>query len=649
MHNLRRTAWAACFATLILFGCTRSRAAESVRDGGTMNDVILQRLGKVVAGRQNPPRDGVDSIDGRPIVLWRGNAPAAVLYYRFRTHALGLDGEERIERLDEQPAEAGVGQKRGPFPLVCGSQWSLTGKPVEGEDSFDMGQIATADVNGDGVDELLLPRYDGAIGVYGVDRMLFEQPALQAPKGAGYRVKDSFTARLKGRDVVFFLLFLESKADTRKTDPQAIAKAEKYAILRVDKRGISRIPLPRVSVPTIRVHAVGAISRPRSAEIDEILVLFKAGESERKVYLSRQRGDGSAIAPPKEVYVHIDTSALTFKFLPDTAHAILADRNSAHLYFIRPDKATNWIADIDLHPLGGSPYSTTILHPVDPGTDPKMIVAVAKGGEEGFDSRAIYAINSEGNCFRPNPAGNTWQPTPSHEPFLQLTSPTKGHRLIGLLSQPGADILLAVYSREAELKSLTEEETMAAADRFLQPTLTEQLRKANLEFTPERFKELYSYSFSREERKRRGVTEQITTANAWRRLLPDSYQKALSMMKDDFNLAVTSHLNRTLLFRYPFNPEEYRNIDEYRVWLDGLKLAPDTVFEVVHRGEIAARFNVAGYIPHLLDQTTMGFPFDFRAGTSGATVVSPLDTTPSPELAKQPLGFYLVRLAGKAF
>jgi hypothetical protein len=65
MRNLRRAAWTACFATLILFGCTRSWAEEPVRDGGTMSDVILQRLGNVVAGKQNPPRDGADSIDGR--------------------------------------------------------------------------------------------------------------------------------------------------------------------------------------------------------------------------------------------------------------------------------------------------------------------------------------------------------------------------------------------------------------------------------------------------------------------------------------------------------------------------------------------------------------------------------------------------------
>jgi hypothetical protein len=98
-------------------------------------------------------------------VLWHGSTLAAALYTRLSSHAVGLTGEQRIERFDEQAGEGWLGRKRGPFPLVFGSPWSLEGKTLDDSDSFDTFNIVTADVNGDGVDELILPRANGAVAV----------------------------------------------------------------------------------------------------------------------------------------------------------------------------------------------------------------------------------------------------------------------------------------------------------------------------------------------------------------------------------------------------------------------------------------------------------------------------------------------------
>ena len=638
MRNLRRAAWTACLATLILFGCTRSRAAAPARDGGTMNGVAFRRLGKVVLGNQRPSsKDSTDSVDARPIVLWHGSTPAAVLYRRVHSRALGISWEERIERCDQQPGESWIERKRGPFPLVFGSPWSLTGKKQASGESFDTASVVTADVNGDGVDELLLPRFNGAIGVYSVEKLLFQQPALTAPAGMRYRVQSSFTAKLKDHDVVLFLLALGRDEDGD-VEPGDRTKVDQYAILRVDQRGVTRIPLPRTTVPIFMASAVGALNRPGSTDLDEILLLYAADNHGPKMYLSRQRPDGSTIAPPRMLYVDIDFDALRFLFLRETAQAIVANDQRGHVYFMQPEKAANWITDIDLHPLPPAEKSVQVLYAMDPGSDPKVVIAKDAGEKQGPDSSVIYAINREGKCLRPGPAPNTWQPMPNLEPFLRLTSPSKYHWFAGLLPQPGTDILLAVYSRENGAKVLTEEDILSAADAFLQPELVAERRKRYLAMT---MKDFNAYpSRENKERKRKGITKEVSTVEEWQAILPDSYQQVLDTRKGQLITDLRIELEAGL--RDGMDALKLRDGPGYEAWLKGLKLTAQTVFQVIRGAQVVATFDVPGFVPSALESNTMGLPFDFRTDAAGVGVVLPMDITPSPEATKQPLGFFQV-------
>jgi hypothetical protein len=608
-----------------------------------MSDLVFQRLGKVVPGKQNAGKNSEDRIDGKPIVLWHGSTLAAALYTRLSSHAVGLTGEQRIERFDEQAGEGWLGRKHGPFPLVFGSPWSLEGKTLDDSDSFDTFNIVTADVNGDGVDELILPRANGAIAVYSVDKELFHYSALDAPKGMRFEVKTTHTAKLKGRDVVFFLLALKRKQG-HKVHDEALTGVERAAILRVDQREISRVPLPKTDGAIEEAHAIGALNRPGSPDIDEILMLFDTGESSRKTYLSRQRPDGSTIAPPKEVYVPINPSSLSFLFLAETTQAMLADRQDAHLYFIRPDKPANWLADIDLKPLAASPYQIQILQPVEPGADAKVMVAVENRRKDtNFDNEALYAVNSEGQCFRPEPAKDTWQPIGKREPFLRLTSPSPDHRFVGVGSQPGTDIVLAVFSREAKMKELTEEEVMEAADRFLQPAIVAERRKYH-EVSMRDYK--FSSTQVDSERKLKGITTEISSVEQWKTTLPDSYQSALKSNRFDLRIDLNGALRDGLADG--FEPETYRNIEEHKVWLNALKLGPETVFAIVRHGQVVALSKVAGYLPNAIDGSFNGWPLGFRAAPVGTSVVLPLDPTPSFELEKQRPVFFLATFPWKA-
>jgi hypothetical protein len=645
MRNIKRAAWATCFlANLILCGCARNRVAAPANDGGTMSDFVFQRLGKVVPGKQSAGDNSEDRIDGRPIVLWRGSTPVAVLYTRLRSHAIGLSGEQRIERFDEQPGESASGRKRGPFPLVFGSPWSLEGKLLDDSDSFDTFNIVTADVNGDGVDELILPRVNGAIGVYSVEKELFHHSAPHTPRGTRFEVAKTYTAKLKGRDVVFFLLSVHEKKGHNVSE-ETLAKADQYAILRVDQRGISRVPLPQTDEGIAEIEAIGALNRPGSTDLDEILVLFDAPGRGERTYLSRQRADGGMIAPPKEVYVPIRSSNLRFLFLAETPQAVLADGSNAHLYFMRTDKPANWISNIDLKLLGASSDRIRILEPMEPGADPKVMVAVENWRpNDELDNEALYAVNAGGKCFQPDPAKNIWQPTAKHEPFLRLTPPTPDHRFAGVLPQPGTDVVLAVFSREAKMKNLTEEETMEAAERFLQPTHVAERRKY-FEISMRDYKSFPTVVGS--ERNLKGVTTEVSTVEQWKELLPDSYQAVIAdrkaSLKIDFEVDLQSGIS------FSFSPSMYRDIEEYKVWLNALKLGPETVFETVRHGAVAAISKVGGYLPDTIDGFAGTWPLAFRADTARTSVILPLDITALPALTKQPLGFHLVQFSAKTF
>jgi len=79
------------------------------------------------------------------------------------------------------------------------------------------------------------------------------------------------------------------------------------------------------------------------------------------------------------------------------------------------------------------------------------------------------------------------------------------------------------------MKELTEEEVMEAADRFLQPALVAERRKYFMEFGVEELEA--APNCAEKERVKRGVKEEITTLDQWKRLLPDSYQEVVEFKK----------------------------------------------------------------------------------------------------------------------
>jgi len=88
-------------------------------------------------------------------------------------------------------------------------------------------------------------------------------------------------------------------------------------------------------------------------------------------------------------------------------------------------QASELLSQIDLKLLGASAGRIRILEPMELGADAKVMVALEnRRADTKFDNEALYAINAEGKCFRPESAKNTWGPMDKCEPFLRLAPPS---------------------------------------------------------------------------------------------------------------------------------------------------------------------------------------------------------------------------------
>jgi hypothetical protein len=326
--------------------------------------------------------------------------------------------------------------------------------------------------------------------------------------------------------------------------------------------------------------------------------------------------------------------------LTQTASAIVVHKPENHAYFIQPDKASNWISDIDLGPMDTTGRGVHTLEAVDPGPDPKLLVQTDVDVKEGEapKGQALFAVNRQGTCFGPAPSGQGWRPLPKVQPFLTLSNPSDDHIFVGLLHQIGTESLLSVYTKEAKPKKLTEKEVFEAADRFLAPEFVAPLRQRFLDFGIDDLREVPNSSET--EREKRRVTREIKTAEEWKRLLPDSYAEVLAYQKRDLRVRLEGELTASL--DNPIDPETHRNLDAYSLWLESIRGKAETVFDIISNGRIARRFQIPGSFPGPLRTAAYKGRFDWRAGQSVATVVLPLDPTPTVSAIRQPWSFFRV-------
>lgn len=585
-----------------------------------MAKVSVRRLGKVEAGMLEESPVSEDFVDPAPVVLWHEGTPAAVLTYRDQGNAVTRSGTQSFARIEEGLSEKLRGLA-SPFPVSY--RYTLTSDEQKKEtlDLFDLQEVHNADVNGDGVDELVLFRQLGGVAVHGLDKTLFKHDGW-ASQVASYGPRGVHRARAGGRDVLYAVLSRKVHDESQSSRPAEVGAADPSIVLRIDGGGVARLSLG-AAVRDAQVLAVGAVNLPGSQAIDELLVLSSRGDD---VFLSRHRPEGSPLDAPRKVYVPFPVAPpIQFAFVPQSKRAVVFQ--GTRVCFIEADKPVNWIRSVDLEPVAEL-ARLELLGAVDGSSDPKAIL---------LRGDVVYAVNQEGTLF--GWSGGGFVPVKEPEPFLRVVPPSPQHNLVGVFAADGGgEELLVVHTRRRQLRDPSFEETLRAAERFLDPAEFTWEKRA-LEPALDEDSPLRD-SLMDEEMRSKGVQQKPATVEEWKRILPESYARMVEDRKLSFTVHALSAMER--VHDPKARPDRFRHPDELKTWLAGIELPAETTFDLYRRGQRVTSSRAPGFLD-LAARLRLGRRIvAFRARGASAAVVLALE--PAGEQPTERAGFFLVHL-----
>ena len=590
---------AAGLATLAL-----AAGAFATTKGGTM-PVQLTQVGSLapVSGAQS--REEVERV---PLVLWSGLEPAGVVVYRRSHHLLGSDVTQ---------AFVDLGPGRG---------WEVSQRLHGGKDAahdpadpYDARGAAAADLDGNGVDELVLVRVSGAVEVW---RGGQAGPRLAGPGKAGeYQLQEVAHLRLAGREELLFLF--EGPAGASH-------------LVRVDQAGPRAVALRGLPPKLEQILTVGALNRPGSAGVDELLVLSLAEEGGGlRPFLSRHQPDGAALGAPRAVYVPFDLEqGPAFSFVPQSDRAVAFGARLGQLFFFAPEKPANWVRLVETAPLAPAAerYPVHWLGTAGAGATVKALVR---------REAALYAVDEEG--ISQTLEGGRWSAAAGWKPFLTVSPPGPpgqvGHWSLvdAIPSAAGPEELLVVQARTAQAREVPEEEQLTAARRFLPPAAL-----ADAEFYGTVRMEVdgrVREAEIKQELAERKVLEPVTTVADWQRLAPRSFQAAAAKRHDDLALSLSAALFAPLAQGGKL-PAGGREPEAYRAWLEALALPERTAASLWRRGERVVVLELDGAVMREGPGDLRGPVVAFRARGAEVTLVLPLA---GPAGARQGRGFFIAR------
>jgi hypothetical protein len=484
-----------------------------------------------------------------------------------------------------------------------------------------------ADLDGDGVDELVVPRAQG-----GVELAPWKGAAarLPGPSGKGsiatYAPVGTQVARLGARAVVH-VLFRRELHDTSASAAELarIGAGEPYALVRADAAGLTRIRL-ELPPPVQEVLVVGAIDRPGPSGVDELFALSRRDGGD-DVWLSRHRPDGGAIGTPRKVYVPIAAGGRwQATFVPQSRVAVVTSTAAPAIWFLEPEAAVNWAHAVDVRPVVGDAIGT-YLGVADGAGKPKAVFRHEDG---------VYAVDAEGRYHAV--ADGAFVPAKGAVPFHRLSPRSRDDELVVLPSVERGDEYLVVHAREGGLGRVGHEDLVKAAERHLDPALVALERKRAEPALDDR--DSRRDRLLEEERARRGVQEPIRTVEAWRRLLPDSYAAVAKDRQARMDAVLSARLFTPADDPSRLTDGTYRDPDGLRAWLASLSTAPSLSFEVVRRGAVSRSVEVEAQLKGLSAEAGRSL-LDWRTG-AGSTVIVATFAVPGEKRETQP-GVYVVR------
>jgi hypothetical protein len=412
-------------------------------------------------------------ISADPIVLWSEHGAPAVLYMQewwTRVIAVGLAAgraRQEVGVLDGGAVKLGV--RPTPYPIVHGafhiaSLASLIRSKGNDQknDTFFVDWAIPVDLDGDGEDELITiygigSEGPGNIEVYGAKRML----ASWKGAGRGYRhmVVSHNVARIANRRVVHMIL---RRFSDEPTPPEA-----EFVVLRIDAAGITEVHLRDFGFDVEDLMGVGAISRPGSNQLDELVVVLTKSGDANGLYFSRHTPDGHILAAPRRLTSRGAGHSISLLNLAKN-DVIVAGRDDKPTYLLRLESPTAWFTKVE--PKRETGGLQDFLGVIDQEQVPKLLFRA--GGN-------FTAYDLDGRPLERTSA--LWRASDKATPFYSDAPPQPEQKRLGADLDRDSQAVLVVYSRNRQWRNLSPEEVMAAANRFLSPARRTEIERENKE------------------------------------------------------------------------------------------------------------------------------------------------------------------------
>ena len=407
------------------------------------------------------------NISADPIVLWSEHGAPAVLYKQEWGTLVIAGGvaagrsRQEIGVLDGGVVKLGI--RPTPYPIAKSIFHFASLVGSKGNDkrtaSF-VDSVTPVDLDGDGQDDLITisgigSEGPGNIEVYGAKKML----ASWKGAGRGYRhmVVSENIARIANKGVVHMIL---RRFSDEPTPPEA-----EFLVLRIDAAGITEVHLRDFGFDVEALQGVGAISRPGSNQLDELVVVLTKSGDDNGLYFSRHTPDGHILAAPRRLTSRRGDYGISLLNLAKN-DVIVATGSYDPTYLLRLRSPTAWSTKVE-------PKRTTgglqdLLGVIDQEQAPKLLF---------HDGADLTAYGLDGRPLERTSGG--WRASNEATPFYSEVPPQPEQKFLGANLDRDSQAVVAVYARNRQWRHLSPEEVMAAANRFLSPALRAEIEREN--------------------------------------------------------------------------------------------------------------------------------------------------------------------------
>ncbi len=524
-----------------------------------------------------------DRIEQVPIVLWGKTRPEALLSMRY---TFGLQGKvTETHTFDKHPLDGHaktfkekIKAATDDYPISYKIKMKdlMDKEEYRGLDAIEPRYVLTADVNGDGVEELVIPKRHGSIDVYDTKNRLFYSPPWEGvgpAKAFTLLSVQSHLAVFEDRDVVFYAYNRRLSDELTPAQRKALPQDRVSAIFQIDRKGIRQIvPYgPGVNGMLRDIRAIGALNYPGSKDIDEIVILHEMEVNQQEdLYLTRLKPDGQVIDKPRKFCQSYTESGNTkFHFVPQSRQAIM--EGAEGFYFITPEKPVNWARQVNM------PDQYAGIMRGDKG----LIVLVR-------DQLNIFAFDEEGRFYVRDGYGKLQRSQAKKPPAYTITVESNLHRVREFVLNKqavGKPEYLIVQDREPQMKDagLTwEKEYWPAAQKFMKEGWISDLRdRSQWYLMPEDAEEEYI--------KKYGKKKALPELKDVKEHFPEYYQKFMKEAESKFRGSVISALTQPLggtrsipnYFNNKTNFNLHKDFEGFRKWCEPLFIPAELALTLV--------------------------------------------------------------------